>query len=69
MIHDESLPQDLCMLYTAKLASLPRVSSKVRVRNRCVVTGRGRGVSRFFVCHVSSFETLRLKAFLQVLQK
>lgn len=30
------------------LAKLPRNSSKVRVRNRCAITGRGRGVWRFF---------------------
>ena len=30
------------------LSQLPRDSSKVRVRNRCVVTGRGRGVERHF---------------------
>jgi small subunit ribosomal protein S14 len=31
-----------------KLASLPRSSSKVRIRNRCSITGRGRGVFRYF---------------------
>lgn len=30
------------------LAALPRNSSRVRVRNRCAVTGRARGVYRFF---------------------
>ncbi len=31
-----------------KLATLPRNASKVRVRNRCEVTGRPRGVYRKF---------------------
>jgi small subunit ribosomal protein S14 len=31
-----------------KLAKLPRNSSKVRVRNRCELTGRPRGVYRKF---------------------
>ncbi|MAI84788.1 MAG: 30S ribosomal protein S14 [Rickettsiales bacterium] len=31
-----------------KLSSIPRNASKVRIRNRCVVSGRGRGVYRKF---------------------
>ena len=31
-----------------KLAKLPRNSSKVRIRNRCELTGRPRGVYRKF---------------------
>ena len=31
-----------------KLNSLPRNSSKVRIVNRCVLTGRGRGVFKAF---------------------
>ena len=31
-----------------KLSKIPRNASKVRIRNRCVVTGRGRGVLRKF---------------------
>lgn len=31
-----------------KLAKLPRSSSKVRIRNRCLLTGRSRGVYRKF---------------------
>ncbi|AFZ68499.1 30S ribosomal protein S14 [Deinococcus peraridilitoris] len=30
------------------LAELPRDASPVRLRNRCEITGRPRGVSRFF---------------------
>jgi len=30
------------------LQSLPRNSSKTRIRNRCAITGRGRGVFRLF---------------------
>lgn len=33
---------------TLKLAQLPRNSSKVRVRNRCIMTGRPRGYYRKF---------------------
>ena len=31
-----------------KLSKLPRNSSRVRVRNRCIITGRSRGVYRKF---------------------
>ena len=31
-----------------KLASMPRNSSSTRVRNRCMITGRGRGYYRKF---------------------
>ncbi|MGI5845849.1 MAG: 30S ribosomal protein S14 [Alphaproteobacteria bacterium] len=31
-----------------KMAKLPRNASKTRLRNRCSVTGRSRGVIRFF---------------------
>ena len=31
-----------------KLSKIPRNASKVRIRNRCMLTGRGRGVYRKF---------------------
>ena len=31
-----------------KLSKIPRNASKVRIRNRCVLTGRGRGIYRKF---------------------
>ena len=31
-----------------KLAAMPRVSSATRIRNRCMITGRSRGVYRKF---------------------
>ena len=31
-----------------KLSKLPKNSSKVRIKNRCVLTGRSRGVYRYF---------------------
>ena len=45
---DKSLPDDERWLARLKLAELPRDSSKIRVRNRCEVTGRPRGVYRKF---------------------
>ena len=48
VIHDESLPLNMRLIYTARLAALPRAGSKTRIRNRCVLTGRGRGVYSYF---------------------
>jgi len=44
--NDESLPLEERFEARLKLAELPRNSSKVRIRNRCDVTGRPRGYYR-----------------------
>ncbi|MBM3506458.1 MAG: 30S ribosomal protein S14 [Alphaproteobacteria bacterium] len=50
---DKTVPQEDRFLARLKLAELPRNSSKVRIRNRCAVTGRSRGVeSRFQMCRI-----------------
>lgn len=43
---DKSLPAEERFAARLKLAELPRNSSKVRIRNRCEVTGRPRGYYR-----------------------
>ncbi|MEH6403356.1 MAG: 30S ribosomal protein S14 [Sneathiella sp.] len=43
---DEALPQDERFAARLALAALPRNSSATRVRNRCLLTGRPRGVYR-----------------------
>jgi len=43
---DQSLPIDQRFAAALKLAELPRNSAKVRVRNRCDVSGRPRGYYR-----------------------
>jgi small subunit ribosomal protein S14 len=45
---DESLPMEERFTARLKLAELPRNSSKVRIRNRCELTGRPRSVYRKF---------------------
>jgi small subunit ribosomal protein S14 len=45
---DESLPPEERFAARLKLASLPRNGAAVRVRNRCELTGRPRGVYRKF---------------------
>jgi len=44
--NDESLTLEERFQARLKLAELPRNSSKVRIRNRCEISGRPRGVYR-----------------------
>jgi small subunit ribosomal protein S14 len=45
---DKSLPAEECFAARLKLAELPRNSARVRVRNRCELTGRPRAYYRKF---------------------
>lgn len=46
IIKDKSAPAEERFQATMKLAKLPRNSSKIRMRNRCAITGRPRGYYR-----------------------
>lgn len=46
--NDEALPMEERFAARLKLAELPRNSSKVRIRNRCELTGRPRATYRKF---------------------
>lgn len=48
MIKDQTLSQEERFMAVLKLAELPRNSSKIRVRNRCALTGRPRAHYRKF---------------------
>ena len=45
---DKSVPIEERFLATVALAQMPRNGAKIRVRNRCQLTGRPRGVYRKF---------------------
>jgi small subunit ribosomal protein S14 len=45
---DNSVPAEERFAARLKLSELPRNSSKVRIRNRCEITGRPRGTYRKF---------------------
>ncbi|HJK87777.1 MAG TPA: 30S ribosomal protein S14 [Candidatus Megaira endosymbiont of Hartmannula sinica] len=47
-IMDKSTSSQERMDLVFKLSQMPRSSSKVRIRNRCGITGRPRGFYRFF---------------------
>ncbi|MDR1476031.1 MAG: 30S ribosomal protein S14 [Holosporales bacterium] len=48
IIHDREVDFGERMIAVRKLAEMPRNSSSVRIRNRCVLTGRSRGYYRKF---------------------
>jgi small subunit ribosomal protein S14 len=48
LAEDRSLPPEERFAARLKLAELPRNSSATRIRNRCELTGRPRGVYRKF---------------------
>lgn len=48
ILRNTELPIEARFEAQNKLAKLPRNTSKSRVRNRCSLTGRGRGYLRFF---------------------
>ena len=48
IVRDERLSETVRWRAGLKLSRLPRNSSRVRVRNRCILTGRPRGVYRQF---------------------
>ena len=53
-----SLSPDLRYEYSLKLAKLPRNSSKTRIRNRCIITGRPRSVKRLLRFRIIVFREL-----------
>ena len=48
IIYSRDLPMEERFRASMKLAKLPRNSSKVRIRNRCALSGRPRGYFRKF---------------------
>ncbi|MDR2765894.1 MAG: 30S ribosomal protein S14 [Holosporaceae bacterium] len=48
VIMDKSVAPDRRFAAQLKLAAMPRTSSATRIRNRCIITGRTRGVYRKF---------------------
>ena len=52
-----------------KLDALPRDSSPVRVRNRCLITGRGRGYYRKFKMSRTMLRSLGSTGFIPGLRK
>jgi small subunit ribosomal protein S14 len=47
IIHDLTIPKELRYESSKELNKLPRNSSKIRLKNRCILTGRGHSVLNF----------------------
>ena len=60
IINNLSLPKQVRYKYVYKLNNLNKNSSKIRVRNRCILTGRGRSVYSF--CKLSRLKFRELAA-------
>ena len=60
-INNTELSFDERQTYRLKLEKLPRNSNRIRVRNRCNVTGRPRGVYRKFGLSRITFRELASK--------
>jgi len=48
LIRNENLSKKIRWKISLELAKLPKDSSLTRIRNRCVLTGRPRGVQNYF---------------------
>lgn len=48
VIMNRNLPAEERFSAQLKLSAMPRMSSSTRIRNRCMITGRARGVYRKF---------------------
>jgi|TARA_B110000196_G_C21144220_1_gene665618 small subunit ribosomal protein S14 len=68
-INDSSLSFEERQLYRLKLEKLPKNSSRIRVRNRCNVTGRPRGVYRKFGLSRITFREMALKGLIPGVSK
>ena len=60
LIKNSSIAGVIKHKYVSKLNQIDRNSSKVRVKNRCILTGRGRAVYRF--CRLSRIRFRELAA-------
>jgi len=67
--NDMSLSPEERMEAREKLAALPRNSSPVRLRTRCIVSGRPRAVYRKFMLSRIAFRELALKGQLPGIHK
>ena len=69
IIMNKQLPLEERFKAQQKLSKMPRNSSKIRVRNRCQITGRPRGYMRFFGLSRISMRELALKGHLPGIRK
>jgi ribosomal protein S14 len=64
-----SLSSDLRYEYSLLVSKLPRNSSKTRIRNRCILTGRSRSVYKQFRVSRIVFRNLASQGFIMGIKK
>jgi small subunit ribosomal protein S14 len=69
LINDISLSKDFRRQIQILLNSLPRNSSRVRIQNRCILTGRGHSVLRFCKLSRIQFRELAVQGLLMGVKK
>lgn len=69
IFYNRALPEEVRNEAFSELNSLPRNSSKVRARNRCVETGRGRAVYQEFKLSRLTLRELASHGFIPGLRK
>ncbi|KAL5569550.1 hypothetical protein UlMin_026125 [Ulmus minor] len=69
LAYDPSLPEEVREANRYKLAKLPRNSSFTRIRNRCIFTGRARGVYAAFRMSRIVFRDLASRGLLNGIKK
>jgi ribosomal protein S14 len=60
LINDLNISKEMRYNFITQLNKLPRNSSRVRIKNRCILTGRGRSVYKF--CRLSRIKLRELAA-------
>ena len=68
-INDQNLTFEERQSFRLKLEKLPKNSNRIRIRNRCNVTGRPRGVYRRFGLSRITFRELALKGLIPGVSK
>lgn len=69
MLLNNALKSESRLFYQQKLSLLPRNTSMTRIKNRCLLTGRGRGIFSFYGLSRISFRELASKGSLPGIKK
>jgi len=68
-IHDLNIPKDIRYVAAQQLNKLPRNSSRGRIKNRCILTGRGHSILNHWKLSRIKFRELASKGLLMGVTK
>ena len=68
-LHNRQISSEERFILQAQMNSLPRNSSRTRIRNRCIQTGRARGVYREFKISRLIFREWALNGYIPGIKK